>query len=748
MTTTPLAPAPPEPEDMITRALDEVPRDAFLAIGSQAAHVVGRSMPLPSAVRHMLEVAALRPGMRVLHVGTGSGYVAAVASRIASEICTIERLPSLGQLAQSRFRDLGYKNIALRLGNGLLGWPEKAPFDVILISATVGQISPALKSQVAPGGRIVLPEGRNRNQQRLVKLTREDGDRFIREEVGLLRFSGDLGDILVDMGVADAQTVRRAHEAATRSGRSFDEELLLLAPVAEPDLYRARARQRCLMYGEVDDLLRDLDSSIFESVPRAYLDHNRLIPLSRNGERIRVATCDPDARPQELQKAFPGAQIDLYLVTPTNFRRLWATIELVLSQPIAKADSPVCNLETGSSTLPLGIHHADLLETLLLNAIGERASDLHVELCEDRVRIRLRIDGELRDLAQPAISPADAMSLLNVIKVRAQLDITEHRLPQGGRIQCRLGGDHYDLRVQTQPALHGEHVVIRLLRRSAKLLAIEDLGLPPEVSRQYRRLLDNPAGLILVVGPTGSGKSTTLYAGLQLLSEDSRRKVITIEDPIEYSIEGIQQTQVRPDIGFAFAHAMRAFVREDPDVILVGEIRDAETALEAIRASQTGHVVLSTLHANDSTDALQRLFDLGAQPNSIASELLAVLAQRLARRVCDGCRQEVEPDPQILAEMGQPRGDLRCFAGKGCARCRGRGTHGRIAVVEFLPVHAEMRRAICRTLPVDDLRKIALSAGLITMRDSALQLVRDGIIPLSELPRILPAERMVAERID
>jgi type IV pilus assembly protein PilB len=285
---------------------------------------------------------------------------------------------------------------------------------------------------------------------------------------------------------------------------------------------------------------------------------------------------------------------------------------------------------------------------------------------------------------------------------------------------------------------------VRLLPQTVQLLTIEELGFDPDTASVVRRLLDSPAGLVLVVGPTGSGKSTTLYAALQVLARDTTRKVLTIEDPIEYALENVQQSQVLPEIGFHFKDAMRAFVREDPDVVLVGEIRDGETALEALRASQTGHVVLSTLHCNDAVDSVQRLRDLGMHPNSMASELLAVVAQRLAKRVCTHCRVEVPPDPVILAELfpGGPPPEFRTYAGKGCPRCRGRGTHGRVAVIEFLRATEAVRRAIAHGLPVDELRAVAREAGLRTMRTSALRLVTEGIMPLSEVPQVLPLERM------
>ena len=382
-----------------------------------------------------------------------------------------------------------------------------------------------------------------------------------------------------------------------------------------------------------------------------------------------------------------------------------------------------------------------------MEAVSEHASDIHLECYQKLPRVRLRIDGDLHDLTNFEISMSELAGLINVIKIRAELDIAERRLPQGGRSQVKQANHLYDLRVQTQPALHAEHVVIRLLKHTGRAMTMQDLGMSARVASMYQRLLNNPAGLVLVVGPTGSGKSTTLYAGLQELADDGKRKVITVEDPIEYSIDKVQQTRVRADIGFDFPDAVRAFVRQDPDVILVGEIRDHPTALEAARASQTGHLVLSTLHCNDAVDAIQRLRDLDIHPNSIASELLAVIAQRLAKRICPDCRALAEPDPTILAELfpeGVP-GNFRCFEGAGCKRCHGRGTLGRIAVVEFLLMNTDIRNAISRENTAIELRWQALDAGMITMRDSALNLIIDGIIPLSELPKVLLQERMAPE---
>ncbi|WP_286802542.1 GspE/PulE family protein [Marinobacter sp. UBA2498] len=493
---------------------------------------------------------------------------------------------------------------------------------------------------------------------------------------------------------------------------------------------------------------------------RTFLDLSRLIPIAEEDGRITVVTDDPDARTDQLERLSPNQVVDCLLVTPTDFRRLWSALDLTAKGRRFAADQePTPNQAadpTGSKDQLLGKdpknkhvspYLVSVYEAILMDAVSEKASDIHIEQYGDRIRIRLRVDGDLHDLPQYQLSAREMKGVINVIKLRAELNIAEHRLPQGGRSRLQLGDMAYDLRIQTQPSLHGEHAVIRLLPQTGRAMTIAELGMSSMIGARYQRLLDNPAGLVLVVGPTGSGKSTTLYAGLQTLADDGRRKVITVEDPIEYSIDNIQQTRVRSEIGFGFADAMRAFVREDPDVILVGEIRDQETALEAIRASQTGHVVLSTLHCNDAVDSLQRLYDLGIHPNSIAGELLAVIAQRLAKRICKHCCQPAEPDPVILSEVfpDGPPADFRCFQGAGCDKCNGRGTQGRVAIVEYMEVDSDIRNAISSQPPIGELRWRALDAGLVTMRDSALDHVIEGTIPLSELPRILPRERMAPE---
>jgi type IV pilus assembly protein PilB len=521
-------------------------------------------------------------------------------------------------------------------------------------------------------------------------------------------------------------------------------------------LYRKLAAEKNMPFSMIDEILPRVQPHLMVGFSSSFLDSHHLIPLRLDDHILHVATDDPDSSVEDIYHIYPYDQVALTLVTPGDFKRLWTTLELSQqgnAKQLWDAAAEQRRLEeevdlVRRERIRVEAHLITLLDALLLDAVSEGASDLHIEHYKNHTRIRLRVDGDLHDITHYSLSPGDARGLVNVIKIRGDMDISEKRLPQGGRSQLLAAGESYDLRIQVQPSLHGEAVAIRLLPQTGNIVAIEDLGMSAAVMRDYRRMLENPSGLVLVVGPTGSGKSTTLYAGLSELASDTRRKVLTIEDPIEYSMENIQQTWTRPDIGFSFADGMRSFVRLDPDVILVGEIRDTETALEAIRASQTGHVVLSTLHSNDAVDALQRLYDLDVQPNSVASELMAVIAQKLAKRICPDCKTATDPDPATLAELFPDNipGDFRCFEGKGCGSCNGRGTRGRIAVIEYMQVNSEIRHAISQKYPVAQLRAIALDSGLTTMRDSGLGHVINGVIPLSELRRVLPSDRMAPEK--
>ena len=740
-------------------ALNSVFRHDFVAGADLAPSITGHSIPRQETIHHLLGLMPeIEPDQVVMHVGGGSGYLTAVLSQLAHRVIYVDRNPVLADTARERFFRHGLHNIDVIEAAADKGVSTDEPCDWVLCTTFLPNVK-VLTANLREGGHLVCLEGRA-GPVPSVAMYRRDGSKLERcRTLGWVDFNRNSEQILIDLGlVNDSELDKARTEAASRNERVLD-VLRRSLNLEEIDLYRSLAEQRGLVFTEADDVLNRLNADLFRRFSRTFLDLSRMIPVAEEDGSMTVVTDDPDVRTDQLERLTPKHRIVCLLVTPTDFRRIWSALDLTVkgSRFVAEQNAGLQPApdkgENGKDLLGKEINKhispylVSVYEAILLDAVSEKASDIHIEQYEDRVRIRLRVDGDLHELPQYQLSAREIRGVINVIKLRAELNIAEHRLPQGGRSRLQLGDTTYDLRIQTQPSLHGENAIIRLLPQTGRAMTIAELGMSPVVGARYQRLLDNPAGLVLVVGPTGSGKSTTLYAGLQTLADDGRRKVITVEDPIEYSIDNIQQTRVRSEIGFSFADAMRAFVREDPDVILVGEIRDQETALEAIRASQTGHVVLSTLHCNDAVDSLQRLYDLGIHPNSIAGELLAVIAQRLAKRICTHCRKPATPDPVILSEVfpdGPPAG-FTCYEGEGCDKCNGRGTQGRIAIVEYMEVDTDIRNAISSQPPIGELRWRALDAGLVTMRDSALDHVIEGIIPLSELPRILPRERMAPE---
>ena len=739
----------------IINAMRALPRDHFIEM-SDPNLVLGRSIPPTNAVSEILNHTDVHPEHKVLQVGTGAGYVAALLCKLAAQVVTMENNPAIARFAQSRFNKLGLANLVLRELDGSEGASDLGPYDRVLVSSPRVINKTRLLDQLATGGRLIALEQGENSTHILTRYEITELGTTLRKELALVDFSRDTGMTLLDMGMVDRVMLSAARSIARQKKLPVIKILRDKLNMEDTTLYRRLAEENGMSFAPIDELLPTVQPLLMERFSRSFLDGHHLIPLRVEDHSLHVATDDPDASVEEIFHMYPYERVLKVLVTPNDFKRLWTTVELSLQgdakqlwdkKSKAKEQEDEPDISKPEKTR-IEAHLITLCDALLLDAVSEDASDLHIEQYKQRTRIRLRVDGDLHDLTHYVLSPQETKGLINVIKIRGEMDIAEKRLPQGGRSQLMAGGIGYDLRIQVQPSLHGEAVVIRLLPQSGNIVAIEDLGMNQTVMRHYRRLLDNPSGLVLVVGPTGSGKSTTLYAGLSELAKDGRRKVLTIEDPIEYSMEGIMQTRARPDIGFNFADGMRSFVRLDPDVILVGEIRDTETAVEAIRASQTGHVVLSTLHSNDAVDALQRIYDLNVHANSVASEIMGVIAQKLAKRICPQCKTGATPDPAILEELfpeGTPD-SFHCYVGKGCEACGGRGTKGRVAVVEYMQVNTEIRQAISLKYPVAQLRSIALDSGLTTMRDSALNHVIEGLIPLDELPRVLPSDRMAPEK--
>jgi general secretion pathway protein E len=373
-----------------------------------------------------------------------------------------------------------------------------------------------------------------------------------------------------------------------------------------------------------------------------------------------------------------------------------------------------------------------LINALLTQAVREGASDVHLETFESRALVRYRVDGALRDVVEPRRGLHPAM--VSRIKVMASLDIAEKRLPQDGRIALRIAGRPIDVRVSTIPTANGERVVLRLLDKQAGRLTLDALGMPEATRGAVDALIQSPHGIFLVTGPTGSGKTTTLYSALSRLDRKTRN-ILTVEDPVEYELDGIGQTQVNPRIEMTFARALRAILRQDPDIVMIGEIRDLETAQIAVQASLTGHLVLATLHTNDAPGAVTRLIDMGIEPYLLASTLNGVLAQRLVRRLCNECKQPYEPDAAERGVFSRDAPD-RLYRAVGCGACNFAGYRGRTGIYELLTADDELRHRIHDTSAESELRDYAVRSGMVRLREDGLRWVREGVTSLDEILRV------------
>lgn len=371
-----------------------------------------------------------------------------------------------------------------------------------------------------------------------------------------------------------------------------------------------------------------------------------------------------------------------------------------------------------------------LVNTILIKASSVSASDVHFEPYEDETVVRIRMDGVLHDYMK--IPPATYQEVVSRIKVMAKLNVAEKRIPQDGKIRVKIGRKDYDIRVSVVPTVFGERVVLRLLEKTGQLLTLKELGLSPEDEEKVRKLAEKPYGIVLVTGPTGAGKSTTLYAML-LHIRNPKRNIITIEDPVEYQVKGISQIQVNPKVGLTFAQGLRAILRQDPDVIMVGEIRDPETAEVAVQAALTGHLVLSTVHTNDAPSAITRLKDIGIEPFLIASSVEGVIAQRLVRKICPHCKEAYKPDKEELRELGLPEGDYTFYRGRGCEHCLGTGYKGRTGIFEVLELDEELKKLINHTQDANDIRNEAKKKGFKTMLEDGIEKILKGITTSSEV---------------
>jgi general secretion pathway protein E len=481
-----------------------------------------------------------------------------------------------------------------------------------------------------------------------------------------------------------------------------------------------------------------------------YLEHHGVLPLRWGDGRLVVATWVERVDPQTVDdlRALFMADVDLIRAPEAEvrqaIRRVYADDAVTAQQLIAgMAAGEVRRLDDQEIPLDDLVHLANeapvvkLVNLLLMEALESRASDVHLEGYQDSLRVRYRVDGVLQDAPSP---PAHlTAAIVSRLKIMAELDIAERRLPQDGRIRLRLQNRQVDVRVSTLPTLRGESVVLRLLDKERGRIALTDLGMADDTMKQFTEAVSRPHGIVLSTGPTGSGKTTTLYAAVDLI-RTGREKILTVEDPVEYQLPGVPQVPVNEKVGVTFATALRALLRQDPDIMLVGEIRDAETAEIATQAALTGHLVLSTLHTNDAATALTRLLDLDVAPYLVASTVDAVLAQRLVRMICGGCKAPVRVEPASLRGMDRSAAGLeQAWRGTGCAECRGTGYRGRTGVYELLAMDDDLRGEVLKRRGSGELRQMAVDKGMRTLQGDGIRLIRAGVTTIEEVLRVTRA---------
>jgi general secretion pathway protein E len=555
--------------------------------------------------------------------------------------------------------------------------------------------------------------------------------------------SPTLGELLVSEGLTTADVVAVATTRSQSTGESLADALVGLG-VSAADVLKALARQQGLTYLSRDELPSPLP--VLKNLSPKYLKQYTVCPVSVDTGMLTVATADPlnPVIVDDLRQS-TGLDVRLVLCVPEAIteaiERTYEAGNTTALQRIVEGmedeggrgdgDEDVSHLRDMAFEAPV----VRLVNLLIENAIANESSDIHIEPFEDTLRIRYRIDGILYEQEAPPRRLQAAVT--SRIKIMAEMNIAERRLPQDGRIRVTLHGRRVDIRVSTIPTVHGESIVMRLLDRSSVFLPMERLGFTTRMLTRFEKLIQRPHGIILVTGPTGSGKTTTLYAALDKINSPDR-KIITVEDPVEYQLKGVNQIPVKPKIGLTFASGLRHIVRQDPDVILVGEIRDLETAEISIQASLTGHLVFSTLHTNDAPSAVTRLQDMGVEPYLLSSVLEAVLAQRLVRRICQVCRVGDTPtaaDIEALGIEADPHTTL--FRGKGCDDCRGTGYRGRTGIYELFAITEDVRSLILRRASSREIRRLAIEAGgMITLRQDGWARAVDGVTTIDEVLRV------------
>jgi general secretion pathway protein E len=547
---------------------------------------------------------------------------------------------------------------------------------------------------------------------------------------------------LIAGGKIDQAALDRVLRLQSSNADRLEALLVKLGLASERDVAEALSRELELAIAEPPDYP---EAPVIEGrLTNQFIRHWNILPLVENEDGLVVAMVDPlDRYVRQAIEMASGRPVVPRIALPSDFDAAYARLyepqksahaHAAATQEIGGDEDlleDVDRLRDLASEVPV----IRLVNQLITRAVESRASDIHIEPLQNRLVVRYRIDGLLREFASPPSQLRAA--IISRVKIMAKLNIAERRLPQDGRIRLAVQGREFDLRVSTMPTLHGESVVMRLLDRGSLAVDLSSLGFDQTMLDPFLAVLHRPQGILLVTGPTGSGKTTTLYACLNRLNLPER-KLFTVEDPIEYQLEGVNQIQVKPQIGLTFAHVLRSILRQDPDIIMVGEMRDLETAQIAVQAALTGHLVLSTLHTNSAAATVTRLLDMGVEDYLVTSTVNGVLAQRLVRKLCPHCREPYRVLPALADEIGldTAAGEAVLYRGKGCEQCLGSGYFGRVAVLEFLPLTDELRALVHARATAQKIQEAATAAGMISMYHDGLRKAQQGMTSLDEVIRV------------
>ncbi len=574
-----------------------------------------------------------------------------------------------------------------------------------------------------------------------------------------------MGDILIKEDVINLDQLKTAIQEQRETGKRLGETLLNLGYIDEHQLVAYLSKQYGVPAINLDQFEISLD--ILKSVSRETAIKHKLIPISKSGSTLVVAMSDPsNIFAVDDLKFATGNNIEVVVTSERSIRnaierfygsqqewedaqkarestaavdRLLGDLDDVLLELTGEENIDINDLEKASEEAPV----IKLVNHLLMDSIRKGASDIHIEPYEKDLRVRYRIDGVLYDIMRPPLKLKNAVT--SRIKVMSNLDIAERRLPQDGRIKVKLGhGRTMEYRVSVVPTLFGEKVVMRILDKESLKLDLTKLGFYDQQLEVFKKSIYQPYGMVLITGPTGSGKTTTLYSSLMDLNRIDVN-ISTAEDPVEYSLPGVNQVQVHEEIGLTFASCLRSFLRQDPDIILVGEIRDYETAEIAIKSALTGHLVLSTLHTNDAPSTITRLLNMGVEPFLVTASLNSIVAQRLVRVVCPSCKQQVDVPPQALIDLGVSPKNVSDFvvykgAGEGCKTCSGTGYKGRLAVFEVMEINEELKEFILSGASALEIKREAIRQGMMTLRQSALEKLKQGVTSIDEVVRNTAAD--------